>query len=134
MTSEGSVSCLASKYNSRKVTTAEGVFDSVREYRRYQELCLLEKVGKITDLRRQVKFTLIPTQHETFERWSAKTGKRLKDGKRCAEKECVYLADFVYLDANGNTVVEDAKGCRTEAYIIKRKLMLAVHGIRVREV
>lgn len=130
---EGSVSCLASKYNSRKVVTAEGVFDSDREYRRWRDLCLLERAGKISNLQRQVKFVLIPTQYETYERYSPKTGKRLKDGRRCVEKECFYLADFVYYDANGNKVVEDAKGCRTEAYILKRKLMLWVHGVRVKE-
>ena len=45
-----------------------------------------------------------------------------------------YVADFVYLDEQGKTVVEDAKGVRTKDYIIKRKLMLWLHNIRIREV
>jgi hypothetical protein len=57
----------------------------------------------------------------------------IKQGK-CIEKSCVYYADFVYKDADGNVVVEDAKGMKTEAYKIKRKLMLWVHGIKVIEV
>ena len=133
MTREGSGNCLANKYKNRKIITDEGEFDSVREYRRYLDLRLLERVGKIAKLQRQVKFVLIPAQYETCERYSKKTGKRLKDGRRCLEKECSYLADFVY-QADGQTVVEDSKGCRTEAYKIKKKLMLYIHGIRIQEV
>ena len=44
-----------------------------------------------------------------------------------------YAADFVYTE-DGQTVVEDAKGVRTKEYIIKRKLMLYIHGIQVKEV
>ena len=55
-----------------------------------------------------------------------------KPGK-LLEKECSYIADFVYIQ-NGNLVVEDTKGFRTEAYKIKRKLMLHVHGIRIKEI
>ena len=122
-----------SKYHSRKITSDGETFDSVKEYQRWCELKLLERAGKITDLKRQVPFELIPAQYEPLERYSEKTGKRLKDGKRCIEQSVVYNADFVYLQ-NGEQVVEDTKGMRTEKYIIKRKLMLWVHGIRIREV
>ena len=52
------------------------------------------------------------------------------------EKPVTYFADFVYTDEHGNTVVEDAKSpaTRTPAYVIKRKLMLSIDGIRIREV
>ena len=51
------------------------------------------------------------------------------------ERSCRYVADFVYTDrATGRTVVEDTKGFRTKEYIIKRKLMLHVHGIRIKEI
>lgn len=123
-----------SKYRSKKVTAANGeVFDSRKEYFRWHELCLLEKAGEISQLKRQVKFELIPAKYETIERYSEKTGKRLKDKIRTLEQECSYYADFVY-QQNGETIVEDTKGVRTSDYIIKRKLMLHVHGIRVREV
>ena len=49
------------------------------------------------------------------------------------ERPCTYVADFVYKEG-GKTVVEDTKGFRTKDYIIKRKLMLQVHGIRIKEV
>ena len=103
-------------------------FDSIKEYRRFCELSLLEKAGKVTDLQRQVKFVLIPTQREPDT-----IGKRggLKKGKTI-EQECSYVADFVYV-RDGETVVEDSKGFRTADYKIKRKLMLWVHGIRIKE-
>lgn len=108
--------------------------DSRKEARRLAQLKLLEKAGTITNLRTQVKFVLIPTQYESYERYSKK-GKRLKDGEKCIEKECSYYADFCYTIAEtGENIVEDAKGVRTEAYKIKRKLMLAVHSIKIKEV
>lgn len=114
-------------------TTIDGItFDSKKESKRYQELKLLEKAGMIQGLELQKKFVLIPSQHETFERYGKK-GQRLKDGIRCIEKECAYIADFVYQE-NGKTIVEDVKGRRLPEYIIKRKLMLYMHGIKVKEV
>ena len=52
---------------------------------------------------------------------------------RCLEKEVSYIADFCYEQA-GKPVVEDTKGFRTADYVIKRKLMLHVHGIKIKEV
>ena len=122
------------KYGNRKVMVDGIKFDSQHEAERYQELKLLLRAGKIKDLQLQVKFVLIPTQHENYPRYSGKTGKRLKDGQRVVEKETYYLADFVYRNTAGELVVEDAKGVRTEGYIMKRKLMLERHGIRIQEV
>ena len=106
------------KYYSRKVTVDGQVFDSKKEYKRWCELVLLQRAGQVTDLKRQVKYELIPSQ---------------KVGKRVAERACTYVADFVYTE-NGETVVEDTKGFKTKDYIIKRKLMLWVHGICIKEV
>lgn len=107
-----------SKYGNRTVTIGGEKFDSAKEARRYGELALLQRAGQITDLKRQVKYKLIPQQRV--------------DGK-VAERACSYIADFVYTE-DGKTVVEDAKGFRTKEYIIKRKLMLFVHGIQIKEV
>lgn len=118
-----------SKYNNRKVRRDGLTFDSKKEHKRYNELLLLEQAGEIKNLRRQVKFLLIPTQREPKiigPRGGVKKGKLL-------ERECAYIADFVYTE-NGKIVVEDTKGLRTKDYIIKRKLMLHVHNIRIREV
>lgn len=121
------------KYGNKKITVRGEVFDSKKEYRRFCELSLLEKAGAITELQRQVKFVLFPAQYETYERYSAKTGKRLKDGRRLLEQECAYVADFAYIQ-DGKQVVEDTKGFRTKDYIIKRKAMLWFYGIRIKEI
>lgn len=118
----------SSKYGSSKTKVNGIVFDSRKEARRYQELLLLEKAGAIRDLQRQVKFVLIPTQREPDTigvRGGRKKGNLI-------EKECSYYADFVYQE-NGMTIVEDTKGMKTPEYIVKRKLMLYIHGIRIRE-
>ena len=121
------------KYRNRPTTMNGKRFDSGREAKRFAELQLLERAGKISDLRRQVPFELIPAQYEEYTTYTPK--KRLpKVAKRCVERSVVYRADFVYRLPDGREVVEDAKGCRTDEYIIKRKLMLYVHGIRVSEV
>lgn len=122
------------KYGNKKITYNGITFDSIKEKDRYIELRLLERAGAITDLQRQVSFELIPAQYETFERYG-KRGKRLNDGRRCIEKSVTYVADFVYKNVStGETVVEDTKGMRTEAYILKRKMMLYFHGIKIKEV
>ena len=123
------------KYYNIKTRASDGtVLDSVREARRYEELLILQRAGKITDLQRQVRYELIPAQYETYERFS-KSGERLKDGKRLLERGVDYVADFVYKDVeSGNIIVEDAKGFKTKEYTIKRKLLLSVHNIRIKEV
>lgn len=123
-----------SKYNSRKVIVNGVEFDSQKEASRYRELVLLERAGRIQDLQRQVKFVLIPVQREFCNEVYTKGKKKgcFKPGK-LLEKELSYVADFVYTE-NGKQVVEDTKGFKTKDYIIKRKLMLWVHGIRIKEV
>jgi Protein of unknown function (DUF1064) len=91
-------------------------FDSKKEYGRYAELQVLEKSGVISSLETQVEFGLIPPQ----------------EGERAVK----YRADFVYVQ-DGKKIVEDVKSSFTKslpAWIIKRKLMLWIHGIRVTEV
>lgn len=110
----------SAKYHNKKAEIDGIIFDSRKEARRYTELSLLERAGEITGLERQVKFTLIPKQKN-------KSGKVI-------ERECCYIADFVYRTKDGATVVEDTKGLKTRDYIIKRKLMLYLKGIRVQEV
>lgn len=111
-----------SKYRAKK-TEIDGItFDSKKEAARYVELKALEESGEIRSLKLQQKFVLIPSQRI--------------DGK-VVERECAYKADFTYekLTDNGwSFVVEDTKGVRTPDYIIKRKLMLLKHGIRISEV
>lgn len=100
------------KYGNRKVQTEEGWFDSQREYKRWGELKLLQSAGKISNLRRQVPYELIP-----------------KRGRLRAIK---FVADFVYTE-NGKEVVEDSKGYRNRLYMLKWRLMEWVHGIEILE-
>lgn len=112
----------SNKYKSRKVTVDGITFDSQKEYRRFCELRLLERAGKITDLELQAKYELIPSQ---------------RIGGKVVERACNYIADFRYKE-NGEVVVEDVKGYKQskayDIFAIKRKLMLWIHGIRVKEV
>ncbi len=113
---------MRTKYRSKKVTVDGITFDSRREAQRWQELNQMLQAGEISDLRRQVRYTLIPNQY-------------IGEGKlrKLVERKCEYLADFVY-QRGSLTIVEDVKGYRTPDYIIKRKLMLYIHGIQVQEV
>jgi hypothetical protein len=123
------------KYGNKKVVIHGEVFDSKREAMRYYDLKFLEGIGAILDLRRQVTYELIPAQREKSTKVYKKGRKKGQpiEGK-IIEKAVTYIADFVYTDsATGKLVVEDAKGMRTRDYIIKRKLMLYIHGIKIRE-
>ena len=88
-------------------------FDSKREGERYLFLRSEQLAGRISDLKTQVPFVLLPRQGKV--------------------REVKYIADFTYY-RDGKFVVEDSKGFRTETFRIKKKLMLFVHGIDVKEV
>ncbi len=116
------------KYFNKKVVYKGESFDSIKEMNRYAELELMEKAGTISDLRRQVKFNLLPAQY--------------KDGK-CVERSLDYIADFAYMIhdyPHDRLIVEDVKGYRNPQspayakYVIKRKLMLYRHGIQIVEI
>lgn len=109
------------KYRNEKCEWGGLEFDSKHEMERYMVLWDDQKHGKISHLRTQVRFELIPA-------------KRV-DGK-VVERACWYIADFVYMQG-GKMVVEDAKSEITRknpTYIIKRKLMYDKYGVRIREV
>lgn len=119
------------KYGNSKVEYDGIVFDSKKEYKRYMQLKMLEQGGLITDLQRQVKYVLIPAQREP-DTIGPKGG--VKKGKTI-EHEIAYYADFTYTDVEtGQTIVEDTKGIKTKEYVLKRKMMLYFHGVRIREV
>ena len=128
---------MRSKYHSRKVTKDGETYDSIKEYRRYCELLVLQRAGAITELKRQVEFELLPAQFEDIP-----TGEIYRQGERkgqpkykrvCVEKSVKYVADFVYKE-NGKYIVEDTKGFKTKDYILKRKMMLYFHNIKIKEV
>ena len=110
------------KYGAKKIKDpATGyVFDSKKEFIRWCELRLLERAGKISELKRQVKYVLIPSQRD-------------EKGK-VIEREVSYVADFQYIDHSlGDVVVEDVKGYKTEVYRLKKKLLLWTLGIKLKE-
>jgi len=130
------------KCHNQKTWTADGALHaSKKEAERWCLLHLLERSGEISDLKRQVEYELIPTQRERSDQIYQKGPKKgqPKEG-RVIELPCKYIADFVYTTKTGERVVEDVKGHRdpkSAAYakfVIKRKLMLYIHHIRIKEV
>lgn len=112
---------MRNKYGAKKIAYEGETFDSKAELRRWCVLKLLERAGEITGLIRQVKYELIPAQRD--------------DHGVLLEKAVNYVADFQYIDRRTHAVVvEDVKGVRTKDYIIKRKLMLWIHKIKIMEV
>lgn len=105
-----------SKYHARK-TVIDGItFDSRREADRYLVLKSMEKDGLIENLRRQVRYELIPA----FD----------VDGKHY--RPVFYVADFVYVE-DGKEIVEDVKGMRTDTYKLKSKLFARRYGMSIKE-
>nr|UVN09003.1 MAG: protein of unknown function DUF1064 [Bacteriophage sp.]UVN09275.1 MAG: protein of unknown function DUF1064 [Bacteriophage sp.] len=105
-----------SKYHAKK-TTVDGItFDSKREADRYLVLKGMEEDGTIEDLRRQVRYELVPA----FD----------VDGRHY--RPICYVADFVYRE-NGHEIIEDVKGMKTDTYRIKSKLVAYRYGMNIRE-
>lgn len=101
------------KYRNKKTIVDNITFDSKKEAMRYKHLKAFEKAGLIKELRLQVPYVLIDkTQY----------GRVVK-----------YIADFVYIE-DGQTVVEDVKGVRTDVYKLKKRLMAERYGIVIKEV
>jgi hypothetical protein len=129
-----------SKIGNKQVVTPDGTFASKREYERFCELLLLLRCGKIQDLRTQVEFPLIPTIREVVGTYTKGDKAGLPKYGKVIERGVSYVADFVYVDEHGERIVEDAKGFRDTSsatykiFVMKRKLMLWIHGIKVKEV
>lgn len=103
------------KYRNCKTTIDNITFDSKAEARRYGELKLLERVGKISDLQMQKRYEII--------------------GKSECGRALYYVADFVYLE-DDKTVVEDVKSptTLTAVYKLKRRMMIEKYGIKIKEI
>lgn len=105
-----------SKYHAKK-TVVDGItFDSKREADRYLVLKSMEEDGAIENLRRQVRYELVPA----FD----------VDGRHY--RPVHYVADFVYRE-NGHEVIEDVKGMKTDVYRLKSKLVAYRYGMNIRE-
>ena len=104
------------KYSNKKVVVNNITFDSKKEAKRYLQLKEMLDNGIITDLKLQVPFILVPAFN---------IGK-----KRYRKME--YIADFVYVK-DGQLIVEDTKGYKTEVYRIKKKLMAYIYQMEIKE-
>jgi hypothetical protein len=102
------------KYRNKPIYVDGTWFQSMKEGKRYQELCLLERAGEIKKLRRQVVFPFDVN----------------------GIKICSYRADFVYIQKSKDgwdSIVEDTKGRKIQPYPIKKKLMKAIYGVDILE-
>ena len=130
-----------SKYNNHKITNSFGEFASEQEWYRFTFLNEKQKNGEITNLRKQVVFTLIPAQYKVITK-QLKT--KVKEVQKEVEQACTYIADFTY-ERNGELVVEDVKGesisysggkrkrfsTQTDVFRIKKKMMYYFFEIEV---
>ena len=105
-----------SKYHAKKTVVDDIAFDSRKEADRYLVLKGMEEDGAIEDLRRQVRYELVPA----FD----------VDGRHY--RPVYYVADFVYVE-DGKEVVEDVKGMRTDVYKLKSKLFARRYGVNIKE-
>lgn len=104
---------MMSKYGSIK-TVIDGItFDSKKEARRYAELKLLQRGKQISCLELQPRFKIVD-------------GLKINGHKKMSDR--YYIADFMYLDKDGNTIVEDVKGVKTAVYTLKKHLFLSLFG------
>ena len=112
------------KYGNKKVEIDGTKFDSKKEAKRYQDLLLMQRAGEISELELQPKFELV------------KGVKFSGDAK--AKPAVRYFADFAYTDIKtGQRIVEDVKSPATKknpAYRMKKHMMLAIHGVEIKEV
>ena len=109
---------VVNKYHNKKVIIDGIKFDSKKESQYYLKLKMLEKAGKIRDLKLHVPFVLI----EAF-KLNDKTYRKMQ-----------YISDFTYYDDKDKLHVVDTKGFRTKEYELKKKLMAWKYGIEIEEV
>lgn len=115
-----------------------GEYASKHEAARAWELKMLQRAGKIRELREQVKYVLVPAIWKEIPQ-TGKRGRPIKPKRVCVQRELSYIADFVYTDnETGREVVEDAKGYKGGAtyriFVNKKKQMREKFGIEVKEV
>jgi hypothetical protein len=97
------------KYGAKR----SGKYASTHEAKVAGDLAALATAGLINDIGEQVSYTLVPG-----------------NGKI---RPIRYIADFVF-EEDGKTVVADAKGyAKQQVYRLKKRAMLLIHGIEIRE-
>jgi hypothetical protein len=103
------------KYLSKRVTIDGMKFDSIKEGEYYGVEKMKLRAGEIKSFRRQVRYKIVIN----------------------GIKICTYVADFVEYFHDGTIRVIDVKSDFTRTlslYVLKKKLMLALYGIKIIEV
>ena len=112
-----------SKYGNRVDYVGDKKFDSIKEARYFLFLREQEKNGQISNLRRQVPFTLLPPiKGKKVIQLKTKT----KEVEYTIQDSVRYIADFVYTDKQGKEIIVDVKSEATrkdKVYVIKKKMM-----------
>ncbi len=107
------------KYHNKKAFVGNILFDSKKECDYFYRLKLMEQVGMIKDIKRQVPFELVPTY-----KINGKTIRKMQ-----------YRADFTYITTEDNKLhVVDVKGYRTEVYKLKKKLFEYKYNMEIEEI
>lgn len=112
-----------SKFGNEKQEEDGHKFDSKKEYKRYVQLKTMQRCGLISNLQHHVRYEIAPAVKFP--------------SKKSKSQPRYYEADFVYIDIKtGMTIVEDVKSeaTVTQLYLLKKHLMMAVHGIEIQEV
>ena len=107
-----------SKFNNQKVIVDGITFDSKHEAEIYSQLKALQRCNMISNLQLQVPFILL----EKY-RINNRTVREIK-----------YIADFTFINSEGQLEVWDAKGVRTDVYKLKKKIFEYRYGIEIKEV
>lgn len=119
------------KYRNIKTVVDGRTFDSRKEAQYYRYYSQMQKEGKISNLRMQVSFELIPAIYED-KVVHLKTKDKIT--RTLVQRKVAYVADFVYDTPNEKDVVIDVKGKKTKEYLLKKKMMRAFKGITIHEV
>ena len=105
-----------------KVAVDGETYNCMNDYYIWCDLRQLEIDGKISELKKYVKYVLVPAQRD-------------EEGK-LVEHEVSYIADFEYI-MDGKKIAEDtthyARGASYQLFSIKRNLMLYKFGIKINE-
>lgn len=111
----------ARKRKAKFGNTRQGQFDSLKEARAYEQFVVMMKATdeaeRVVSIEHHVRYEVIP--------------------KQPGERAAFYEADFRVTYADGRVEVYDAKSAitrREPKYVLKRKLMLQVHGIKIIEI
>jgi hypothetical protein len=123
------------KYGNKPVSYEGMKFDSGKEFERWLFLKEAEQRGEISNLRRQVKFQLLPSVVEEYE---VQLKTKTKTKTRVVQQAVFYICDFCY-KKDGAEVVEDVKASPNKAvldktYTLKKKMMKSLKGIDIKEV